>query len=452
MAKNSYLLIAAAWLITISFIIDNYWSGTSTPKSVQRIIQRDIQKKQQDFEDFSADTGLITKLASQKYNEAILQKIQRKNYFIFIYSNDEFKTDSCVFWSTQVVQPDSAIHESTIPSYITKLLNGWYIINKKTITLQGGYRYKIISLIPVKWDYYISNKNLKNSFAALKNIENNYDIGLQPGTIKINGKDGNTLFYLQPTTVNSIVQNNTIAIWLKVIAAILVLIFIHIAANFVVIKKGLLRGFLALFIPVIVLRVLSYFIPIPFNLRQLELFDPSIYGSNFILRSLGDLLINSSLFVWFILFVRYHLQNKSLSPKPISRIKKIGFIFGITLAMILVTFLCGHIIRSLVADSQISFDVINFFTLSFYSVVGFIVLCCMATGYFFLFQILSSSLFPFFKNQSYVLYITLTVLGLMVISFRFNSPYVSFNLLILLWLLVFVFLMDRNYEGYLLQK
>ncbi|MBA2562188.1 MAG: hypothetical protein H0V14_04605, partial [Chitinophagaceae bacterium] len=50
LAKNGYLLIAAAWLITISFIIDNYWSGTSTPKSVQRIIQRDIQKKQTDFE------------------------------------------------------------------------------------------------------------------------------------------------------------------------------------------------------------------------------------------------------------------------------------------------------------------------------------------------------------------------------------------------------------------
>ncbi len=452
MAKNGYLLIAAAWLITISFIIDNYWSGTSTPKSVQRIIQRDIQKKQTDFEAFSADTGLIIKLASQQYNEAILQKIQSKNYFIFIYSNDEFKTDSCVFWSTQVVQPDSAIHESDNPSYITKLLNGWYVINKKTITSHGGYRYKIISLIPVKWDYYISNNYLNNSFAALKNIEDDYDISLHPGNININGKDGNTLFYLQPSTVSSIVQNNIIAIWLKVLAAILVLIFIHIAASFVVIKKDLLHGFLALFIPVIVIRVLSYFIPIPFNLRQLELFDPSIYGSNFILRSLGDLLINSSLFVWFILFVRFHLKERLLSPKPIGRLKKIGFISGITVAMILVTFLCGHIIRSLVADSQISFDVINFFTLSFYSIVGFIVLCCIATGYFFLFQILSYSLIPFFRSQSYVLYIALSVLGLMVISFRLGSPYVLFNLLLLLWLLVFVFLMDRNYRRILAAK
>ncbi len=446
LAKNGYLLIAAAWLITISFIIDNYWSGTSTPKGVQRIIQKDIQKKQKDFEVFSADTNLIIKLASHNYNEDLLQKIQKKNYFIFIYSSNKFKTDSCVFWSTQVVQPDSAINESDKPSYITKLLNGWYVINKKTITPGGGKLYKIISLIPVKWDYYISNKYLTNSFTALKNVENNYDISLQAGTIPVNGRGGNTLFYLQPTSVDSIVQNNIIAIWLKVIAAILVLIFIHITANFIVIKKGLVHGFITLFIPVILLRILSYFIPIPFNLRQLELFDPSIYGSNFILRSLGDLLINSSLFVWFILFARYHLKDRYLWPQTISRIKKIAYVFCITAAMILVTFLCGHIIRSLVADSQISFDVINFFTLSFYSIVGFIVLCCIATGYFFLFQIFMHFIAPFFKDQSYVLYIALSFLGLLIISVRFNSPYVTFNLLLLLWLLVFVFLIERYYR------
>src|SRR6185503_14244470 len=107
------------------------------------------------------------------------------------------------------------------------------------------------------------------------------------------GIDGKTLFYLHPINSNSkIVQNNPIAILLKIIAALLVLIFIHIAAHFIAVKQGLRRGFLVLFIPVLILRILSYFIPVPLNFRQLELFDPAIYGSNFILRSLGDLLIN----------------------------------------------------------------------------------------------------------------------------------------------------------------
>ncbi|MEP6596795.1 MAG: HAMP domain-containing sensor histidine kinase [Ginsengibacter sp.] len=449
MASNAYLLIAAAWAVTIAFIIDNYWSGTSTPEIVQKTIQRDIQKKQKDFETFCTDTSLIKKLALNQYSEAFLKQIEKKEYFIFIYNIQNDITDSCVFWSTQVVQPDSSIIESGNASYTSKLLNGWYIINKKIVAGAGSGNYKIISLIPVKWDYYVSNKYLTNSFTAVNGIENDYDVSLKPTDISIKSLHGNTLFYLQSTSSNKIVHNNTVALWLKIIAALLVLMFIHIAANFVVGKQGLWRGFLTLFIPVIILRILSYYIPIPLNFRQLELFDPGVYGSNFILRSLGDLLINSLIFVWFVLFLRYHLKEISFNAKPVTRKKKITIITCITLLMILLTFLCGHIVRSLVADSQISFDVINFFTLSIYSIVGFIVLCCVATGYFFLFQILSFTLNPFIKNESYLLYFSLSLSGLLVVSFSFGSPYVSFDLLLLLWLLLFVFLMDKNYHSLL---
>ncbi|MEO6327344.1 MAG: HAMP domain-containing sensor histidine kinase [Ginsengibacter sp.] len=447
LANNSYLLIAAAWAITISFIIDNYWSGTSTDASVQKTIQKDIQKKEKDFEAFCADTSLVNKLALNQYDEAALKKIEEKKYFIFIYQQENIPANECIFWSTQVVQPNSAVIESVNASYITKLSNGWYIVNKKNIKRNGKGRYKIISLIPVKWNYYIPNKYLENSFAVIENIENNYEISLQPGSLGIKGLDGKILFYLSPINANTkITQNNAIAISLKIIAALLVLIFIHITAHFMSIKQGLWRGFLVLFIPVIILRVLSYFIPVPLNFRQLELFDPAIYGSNYILRSLGDLLINSMIFLWFILFIRYQLQQKPLNIKRIAKEEKIKIIAGIAFIMTVVTFVCGHIIRSLVADSQISFDVINFFTLSLYSVTGFIVLCCIATGYFFLLQLLLYPLNQFIKEEPYILYIILAVLGLTFISFTYSGPYVSFNLLLLLWLLLFVFLINRNYQ------
>ena len=89
-----------------------------------------------------------------------------------------------------------------------------------------------------------------------------------------------------------------------------------------------------------------------------------------------------------ILFIRYHLQVQNFAYKPRSIREKSGILIVISLVMIFFTLLCGHIIRSLVADSQISFDVINFYTLNIYSVIGFFVLCCIATGYFFLMQIL----------------------------------------------------------------
>jgi signal transduction histidine kinase len=445
LANNSYLLIAAAWAITISFIIDNYWSGTSTPQIVQKTIQKAIRKNQNDFESFSRDTTLISKLVSNQYNTAALQKLEQKDYFIFIYKTINTVSDSCIFWSTQVVQPDLAIVESFNNDYLARLPNGWYVANKKNIALHNN-RYKIISLIPVKWNYYVVNKYLINSFAAVDKIENDYEITFSPGSLVIKSLGGTTLFYLHQTGANKIVHNNTIALWLKIIAALLVLIFINIAANLVVVQYGFWEGLLVLSVPVILLRILSYFIAIPLNFRQLELFDPVIYGSSMILRSLGDLLINSLLFVWFILFIRYHLKKITLYERPPIGLKKTGIVAVLALLMILVTFLCGRIIKSLVADSQISFDVINFFTINIYSVVGFIVLCCMATGYFFLFQILSYILNPLIEDRPYLMYFTLAILGLLILSVSFNSSYVTFNLLLLLWLLLFVFLMDKNYH------
>lgn len=448
LGKNAYLLIAAAWAFTISFIIDNYLGGTFTQSTIQRKIQNDIQKKQRDFGNFCADTNLINKLALGRYDEADLKAITKKEYFIFIYYPGKFLPDSCIFWNTQIIQPDSFINNSTQNNYLAKLANGWYIVNKKFIRKSERTGFKIISLIPVKWEYYINNKYLKKSFVARDNIENDYEFNSKAG-LEIKSINGKALFYLRPINSSKIVQNNFLAILLKVGAVFLILIFINAAAHFIAIKHSLRRGFLALIIPVIILRVLSYLLPLPFNFRQLELFDPSIYGSNYILRSLGDLLINSMIFLWFILFTRHHLQQHPFSVKKVSREKKILVTVGIALTMVTTTFICGHIIRSLVADSQISFDVINFFTLSFYSIAGFIVLCCIATGYFFLFQILSYTLKQVTKEESYMLYVLLAVLGLTFLSFMYASPspYVSFNLLLLLWLLVFVFLLNRNYTS-----
>ncbi len=259
------------------------------------------------------------------------------------------------------MQPDSLINNLKDGSYGFKLANGWYAVNQKTINYPVKQRYKIIDLIPVKWEYYISNKYLKNSFIALDDIENDYAIGLTPGGLKINGISGAPLFYLTSTNNFTASFNNPFAIVLKIIGTLLLLIFLHITANAIVIQKGFLAGFLYLFVPVILLRLLSYFLPLPFNLRQFDLFDPTIYASNLINKSLGDLLINSLLFVWIVLFIRHHLKRISFEriyPQNRWRFVIAG---GLSIAMIVVTALFGQIIRSLVADSEISFEVTRFF-------------------------------------------------------------------------------------------
>ena len=443
--RNSNLLLAVLWLFTISFVIDHYWSGTAGETTVQHAVQSDVQLHQKEFRELCSDTSLTSRLIMGQYDEKVLKDFIKKKFFFYIYKATGSGEDEPVFWNTQIVHPDIRTNFPPVASNLVKLQNGWYVTESKRLASTDSATYYAVTLIPIKWDYYINNKYLRNSFNSISNVENEYQINSRGTSLPIKDIDGIILFGLDHTIGPTVIHNNEFAILLRLIAALLVLIFIHIEANIVVLKRGLFKGFLFLFFPVLILRVISYAFPIPLNFRQLELFDPSIYGSNPVLRSLGDLFLNSLLFVWMILFIRYHLQEKNFAFKPKNDKERTGIIILISVAMICFTLLFAHIIRSLVADSQISFDVINFYTLNIYSVFGFFVLCCIATGYFFLMQIILVMVKSLTGWQQSRLYFALAICALVLETFRYSNMYVSFEILILIWLMICVFLMNRVY-------
>lgn len=446
--RNSFLLITAAWLLTFAFIINNYWSGSSTSTAAQKAIEKNIDRNLENIDKFCSDTSLLNTLTGGKYDEKQLRDQVNKSYFIFFYKIISSNKLVPVFWNTQIIEPDHAVLNSNKGISFRKLLNGWYVVNNKTFQNSSGSFYKLVFLIPVKWNYYIENKYLNNSFVAEKNIAKTYEISLSPTKYSIKNREGKILFYLHQLN-NPLSHDNSLAILLRILASVLILFFLHKLANYYVKKKGFWIGLLVLILPLLFLRILSYLFPIPLNFKNLELFDPSVYGANFILRSLGDLLINSILFIWIVLFIRYHFNFDFSKIKFKSDFYKYFTIVSISVLMILCTLIGGYIVQSLVADSQISFDVINFFTLNIYSVIGFIVLSCVATGYFFLVQILLQPLTEFIGPRKYLLYLIVTIAGLVILTFRLHSSRLSFNLALLLWLLLFIFLL--NFKFLLLQ-
>ncbi|MEO6220408.1 MAG: MFS domain-containing histidine kinase [Ginsengibacter sp.] len=443
--KNGFLLVAAAWLLTISFIIDNYWSGIATSTTVQHAIQRNIVNTQKNIKQFYEDSFLIKKLTNGKYNSEDLKRLVVKKYFIFIYKVSTYNEKEPVFWNTQVIEPDASVLNEPATTSFRQLANGWYIINKKKYKAPNGVQFEMITLIPVKWNYYVENKYLHNSFAAIEDIEQNYTVSLVPTKWDIRGLNGKIIFYLNQLNEIKIIHNNVFSLWLRILAGILVLSFVHKLAKFYIKRKGFWIGFAVLLSCILILRIGSYFLPIPLNFRQFELFDPTIYGSNIVLRSLGDLLINSLLFIWIVLFIRYHFHNAYLGLRFDTNFKKYIAVFILSVIMIGITIICGNIIRSLVSDSQISFDVINFFTLNIYSVIGFIVLSCIATGYFFLIQIILQPVKNEIQPKWYVLYFSISITGLIFLSFYLHSEFVTFNLSLLIWLLFFIYLLSFNF-------
>lgn len=447
--RKGILLVGAAWLFTFSFIINNYWSSVSGPEAVKNIIQKDIHDQQKKAQSFLKDSAQISKIINRNFNPKDFETLINSPLFIFCYRAPAPKYKMPIFWNTPVVIPDSSFASLPMGASFRKLINGWYVINKQPYQNKNGNHYQFLFLSPVKWDYYIENKYLQNSFNAIGDQGDNYSISELPTAYPVKQLNGDTLFYISQKGVDKTFHDNIYALWLRILAASLLLFFIHTLASEVVKTKGFLKGVIVLIASLVLLRLLSYLLPKPFNFRQLELFKPNIYSLGFLLESLGDLLITSVLFIWVVLFIRYHFRYNFYKIKFRNATSRYSVALVLILAMIIATFITGNVIRSLVADPKISFDVINFFSLNIYSVFGFIVLGSLAIGYFFLIQILLQPLRSFLYYRKYYLYFFITICGLIVLTLRPHSTNVGFNLLMLLWLLLFIFLL--NFKALLLQ-
>jgi hypothetical protein len=194
------------------------------------------------------------------------------------------------------------------------------------------------------------------------------------------------------------------------------------------------------------LRLVSYFFPFPVNLRQFELFDPSNYASSEIHKSLGDLLINACLFSWLILFSLQKLQRTGFYNVPSGRT---GMLIGgfASLSVVTLTFIIASTIRSIAAHSTISFDVINFFSLSPFTVFGFIALAILAVGYYYFMRIMTPLLSVAFNNNFYPVYLVIAVAGLTFLTFQVNDPLLPFYIYVLGWLIIYIWLSRLNKFG-----
>ena len=441
-SRNNYLLVAAAWLFTISFIIENYWNFASTNTAFHRKIQNRVTTRENKSAALFKNTTLVNSLINHSYDEATLDELLDKSYFLFIYRITAFNQPQLIFWNTQVAEPDSSTLNHPDGTFFTKLPNGWYVVSKKSYESPSGLLYALVSVIPVKWQYYVQNQYLKNYFVGAEEVQDQYDVSLAETPMRISDLNGHALFYLKQVKESSD-RDNIYSLLLRILGAILVLFFVQRLARYYLEKKRYLVSFMVLVIPVILLRILSYFLPIPIIFRQFDLFRPQIYYSDPIFRSLGDLLINSILFIWFVLFIRFSYR---FTPRPSlvdTRPKRYAVVGGVSLLMIAITLLCGHIVSSLVSDSEISFDVLNFFTLNIYSVIGFIVLSCVATGYFFIIQILLQPLREAIDGNWFIFYVCVAIIGLVFLSFEFHAPHLTFYLCVLIWLLAFIYLLSK---------
>ncbi|MBK5271375.1 MAG: hypothetical protein JJE22_10210, partial [Bacteroidia bacterium] len=437
------LLLLAAILFTLSIVFNKLYTGGPSVMQEVRAAEKYLQLHQADFETFLNDATLIKKLVSNKISEDEFSSFADKKYGIFLYTINYTGNWGLAAWSNQLVLPSLESFAKPDGEYFTKLANGYYYVEKRTLTIDGN-PVLAFALILIQTDFFLETENLPKSFVFSNMADKKVILSERVTDFPVKDLQGNTAFYLDKKANNSVPYNDRLTVLLRLSSIFFLLIFIHRFAESVYKKRGALWGVSLLAVLLLLLRVITYYYPSILNLRQFNLFDPAIYGSNPVQRSLGDLLANSIFFCWFILFAWSKLKNKkNLLERFSVPIKWINGILSLCL-LIASTLVLASTVSSMVADSKISFDVSDFFSLDEYTLVGFIVLASLCLAYYYFTQLLFKILFPFFHGHSYIIYFAIAFMGLIYLTVSPGSTTVLFYIPVLVWLLLYTWLVNRQ--------
>jgi two-component system, NtrC family, nitrogen regulation sensor histidine kinase NtrY len=441
--KNIYLILAGIFLFVAAFAINSYLSGNSTTRVLRNSIESFLQERENDFQKLMKNELKVRRLSDKNYSLTELNDLMDKQYGILIYERNHPFSEHLTFWSDQSsVLPDSILLKPD-GNYFLNLSNGQFEVIKHSFGQMVPYPLTVLALIPVRWQYFISPENLKPAFVGFSSAENRVRITANPTPFPVRNLEGKTLFYLVKTVSYHAAKYSLLLLLVVFTGVLLFLVVIHNMAHAIVENYGRLEGIIFLIVVLFCCRVVTYYFPGIFHFRQYELFDPTIYSSNFILRSLGDLLINALLFCWIVLFVRQETDHYRL-PYFKGFTKRALVILATMTILVTTTFLFADIVQSLVADARISFNVTNFFSLTIYSVIGFIILAALALSYFIFTQILLRMIRVYLEGSLLTVSILVATIGLMLLTFPSKTTLVELDIYVLIWLLCYLWLMIRN--------
>lgn len=442
-SKGTIWLLVAVFLYLASFVVAHFLAYNANPSRVQSVLQSNLHKKEHIFDAVANDRNKIYQIAVQadKSNNAISLEMENLPIGIFVYRLNDIGNPLLVFWNNSHLDVNESLLKNKDGASLVSDNKGVFEQILKTIHIDSGI-YKVVGLIPIYWQYPQTSNLLKSQFDGFPKLGLRYKIA--NSGVPIVNNQGNTLYYVDKNDSDGFARLDNLSLILRLSAFAIALILLNEYMRKIALRYGFYRGFDGLLLIVLIMRLLSYYYAFPFNFRVYELFDPLIYASSWLHRSLGDLIINLLLMWWLTNFVKNNyslLQRAPLSQRLWSRWSNVIAVFGIALlAVATVEFV--RLVESLVMDSQISFNVTNFFSMDRYTVICFVALAIFIWCYVricYLCLWLSKIL-----NYSYLTkIIVIAITGILIGLFSSSPDTILSDFLTAIWLVVFVFIYDR---------
>lgn len=438
------LIYFAVVLFLLSFATNYFFQLQPSINYQQKILQKYVTEQQQDAKQLLSDTAILRKLVLNEESMDEFQRIYNKQYGFFLFAETLGESQDLLFWNNQKIVPPEVDFNLADGSYFQKLPNGYYVVMKRTLRFPGMTN-NILTyiLIPVLYKYYLETDYLQTQFAHNADATRKITLSQQPTAYPIRMVDSTKPFYIKRLAHTSIAGADTVTVILRLIGLLFIMIFLQLQAESIIHKRSIWQGIGFLALTILVIRILTYVFPALFSLRQFSLFDPSVYATNWLNRSLGDLLLNAFFLCWVVVFT-WNNTNKLNFEREWLKNKK-GYLAGVAAIffLIMATFQFARVVYSLVTDSKISFNVTDFFSLNIYTLFGFIVLAVISLTYYYFSRLLYRFIFHLFKKHIYI-YFAIATIGLLYLSFSTGHRVVLFELPVLLWLVIYTFLLSHQ--------
>lgn len=348
-------------------------------------------------------------LKNQKKNEPL---IQDAGYFQRTYKENEVAVvvsqhDSTLFWSTNTIPVEDIVSDSLFISEIFHLSNGWYEVRERKFD-----EYLVRGAILIKREYNYQNDYLRTEFQKDFSLPDNCEIQLVEGEHNIFSSEGYLLGSLLFKKSNVSPENTNHLSFLSFILA-----YIFFLSFLILIIKRILEQFKiskVISVSLICLSILGIrYILFKFNapgaIYSLDIFGPKYYAYSELLPSLGDLLLNliTVFIISVFLFGTIRLQRKVNTDFAFpARMAIAVMLFLIIDAIYILSF---HLIRGLIVNSSLSFDLNNIFGLDFYSIIGFLTVAFTLLSFFIITFILAELVFVLNHKKTREYYISLVI-------------------------------------------
>ena len=338
------------------------------PEKMAYSVSADLKQKEDGFNALMKNEDLLRRMFADSVTAEEEKKINEMPFYIYGYQGD-----SLVFWNNNSV---IGSRNDTTEGRITIRRNQKGVFIRKFIRLNSrGMNGSMVVLFPVMISYPLENDYLHSHFEASEHIPVTTKINELathvPDEYRIMMNGGVEACYLVFNKAD--IQKwepDMLLICMLIAAVISSIAWLQLMAIRLTRRVSPFWALGIMSAIIVASRLSLYAYGLPFHLDTLPIFSPRLYASASYLPSLGDLFLHILCVLWAVIFITRHTPYKTFFARaghPVSR-------FFITLTVL--AGLAGYaalfikIVRSLVLDSSISFDVTHFYAINRYTTFG----------------------------------------------------------------------------------